>query len=106
MPIKKELSLLFLTAMAVFSTSKLIFWDKTIADWDGYLILHLIVIAAVCSSIDLMFRFSKHNRIPDGNAPQQSRKRMIGLIVMLASAGVLVLTVYIFTHRGVQPIFL
>ena len=105
MPTKKEMSILFLTAIAVFSTSKLIFWDKTIADWDGYLILHLIVIAAFCSMIDLMFRFSKNNRIPDGNAPYRSRKRIIRLIVMLVSAGILVLTVYIFTHGGVQPIF-
>ena len=105
MPIKKELSLILLTSMAVFSTSKLIFWDKTIANWDSYLVLHLIVIVAVCGMIDLVFRISNHKRTSEANPRHPRRQGVNRWIVGLASAGVLLLAGYLFTHRGVQPIF-
>ena len=61
-PAWNRIGLPVLIAAAVFSTSRLLFWDRQVADWIGYVIVHVLVTATIWSILHVIFSPSVSRR--------------------------------------------
>ena len=93
-----------LIAAAVFSTSRLLFWEKEVADWVGYLVVHLLATATIWSMLKVIYRLPSHQRASEESQTCQ-RNHMIRVLTMtvllLATAAV----VYVELMSGAHPMF-
>ncbi|HSO19088.1 MAG TPA: hypothetical protein VLT88_06505 [Desulfosarcina sp.] len=94
-----------LIAAAVFSTSRLLFWDKQVADWTGYMAVHLLVIATIWSMLKVVLDLPAYRQDAETKAEGRETRHVVRLLTMLALFLVTAIVACIELFSDVHPMF-
>ena len=103
--IQNTFGLPLLIAAAVFSTSRLLFWDKEVSDWVGYVLVHLLATATIWSVLKIFYRLPDDRQDFEADQKRRPRSDTIRLLIMIVLLLVTAAAACVELMSGTHPMF-
>jgi len=103
--IQNRFGLPVLIAAAVFSTSRLLFWDKEVADWVGYVLVHLLATATIWSMLTVIYRLPDAGQDSKANQNHRRSRHTTRLLIMIVLLLVTAAVAYVELMSGAHPMY-